>query len=124
MGADSFSRFHEWKERDDMMSRYVIAVVDRPGYTEAALTCPTVIAFRDMMIDLTEPDVLHKRQSGWCFLNNPKIDCSSSEILQQFAEGKTDFTAPFADVADYIYENGLYNTSCKAISSQSMELAP
>lgn len=119
MGADTFSRFHTWKERDDILNSTVIAVVDRPGYTEQALNSPTAKQFAEQIIDLTHPENLQNANSGWCFLNNPQIDASSTSILEKFATGKTDFDGPFAEVAEYIYEHSLYNTCVKAETASS-----
>jgi nicotinate-nucleotide adenylyltransferase len=116
MGADSFANFHLWKERDDILNEYIVAVVDRPGYTEKALNSSTAHEFHEAMIDITQPDNLRTAQHGWCFLNNPHIDASSSGILREFSEGKTDFTGHFAEVAEYIYEHGLYNTHANKAS--------
>lgn len=115
MGADSFAGFHHWKERDDILEKYVVAVVDRPGYTEQALSCDTATKFAQAKIDMTQTEHLHHASSGWCFLNNPKIDVSSSDIVQKFAEGCTDFDAPFDEVAAYVYEQGLYGTSSHSV---------
>jgi len=111
MGADTFSGFHNWKERDDIMKSTLIAVVDRPGFTDKALTSPTAQAFAEQKIDLTHPETLEHAVTGWCFLNNPHIDASSTHILEDLAAGRNDFEGPFAEVADYIYEHGLYHTS-------------
>jgi nicotinate-nucleotide adenylyltransferase len=110
MGADTFAGFHNWKERDDILKSTIIAVVDRPGYTEKALNSPTAKEFAEQVIDLTQPENLENAASGWCFLNNPQIDASSSHILEKLAAGDRDFEGPFAEVADYIYEHGLYGT--------------
>ena len=124
MGADSFSTFHTWKERDDIMKDHIIAVVDRPGYTDKALNSQTAKDFADQMIDLTDPCHLQTAKTGWCFLNSPKIDVSSSGILENLREGKTDFAEPFDLVADYIYQHGLYGTAqIKTIPAQSLSLA-
>lgn len=109
MGADSFAKFHQWVEQDDILQEHIVAVVDRPGYTLQALNGPTAIAFRNSMIDITDPDNLKNANCGWCFLNNPQVDISSSGILKQFSEGKTLFDGHFAEVAEYIYQHGLYN---------------
>ena len=113
MGADSFARFHTWKERDDILNGYIVAVVDRPGYHDEAVNCRTAVEFADQAIDITDPDNLKNATHGWCYLNNPTIDMSSSGIIRQLAEGKTDFQGPFAEVADYIYEHGLYGTAVR-----------
>lgn len=108
MGADSFAGFHDWKERDEILQNYIVAVVDRPGYTEKALTSPTAVKFAENMIDITNPDHLNSATNGWCFLHNPQIDASSTEIMRKLQNGETDFSEPFNQVASYIFERGLY----------------
>lgn len=109
MGADSFAKFHTWLERPDILQNYIVAVVNRPGYTEAALNSDTAKSFADCYIDITVPEHLQNATHGWCFLDNPKIDVASSALMQQLHEGKRDFTGHFAEVANYIYENNLYD---------------
>lgn len=111
MGADMFATFHTWDERDDILNNYVVAVVDRPGYKEAALNSPTANDFADHIIDITNPGNLAKADHGWCFLNNPVIDVSSSQILSDLLAGKSDFAEPFNQVAQYIHQHGLYGTA-------------
>lgn len=111
MGADSFANFHLWKERNDIMNKYTICVVDRPGYSEQARTSPTAESFRHTMFDITQKECLDKANSGWGFLNNPQIDVSSSDIVRKLATSCREFSGHFHEVADYIYKNGLYNTS-------------
>jgi len=118
MGADSFSRFHQWEERGQIPDEFIVAVVDRPGYTQAALESCTAKEVAELAIDITDPNNLRKATNGWCFLNNPHVDRSSSGILQMLAEGKSDFEGPFAEVVDYIYDHGLYGTTGKTRSSQ------
>jgi nicotinate-nucleotide adenylyltransferase len=116
MGADTFAGFHLWKEQDDILNEYIVAVVDRPGYTEKALTSSTAIEFAETKINITQPENLRQAQSGWCFLNNPQVDVSSSGIVRQFAEGRTEFDGHFNEIAEYVYEHGLYGTN-KAVNS-------
>lgn len=114
MGADTFSNFHKWKERDDIIKSTIIAVVDRPGYTDSALTSPTAQAFSEQKIDITHPASLSFFENGWCFLNSPKIEVSSSEIQKKLVTGNFDFDDKFSEVAAYIRANNLY---CPSTSS-------
>lgn len=111
MGADSFASFHTWRERDDILNNHIVAIVDRAGYTHAALTSPTAQAFADQMIDITDPSILQYAHNGWCFLNTPRIAASSTQILDELLAGKTDFGEPFNQVAAYIHQHGLYGTA-------------
>ena len=56
----------------------------------------------------TEPEDIAQMDTGWCFLDNPRIDVSSSNILTQIRSGNTDFKGAFQDVADYIQSHQLY----------------
>jgi nicotinate (nicotinamide) nucleotide adenylyltransferase len=123
MGADSFASFHTWKERDDIMKDHIIAVVNRPGYSEAALNSQTAKEFSDQKIDITNPAVLRDTHNGWFFLSDsPLIDCASSSLIKDIQAGKTDFAAPFDQVADYIRENNLYGMSKTAKAKPQLEM--
>jgi nicotinate-nucleotide adenylyltransferase len=111
MGADTFAGFHLWDERDDIMKSTPIAVLDRPGYREKAMQSPTAAAFKDTCIDVVHPETLKDAESGWCYMNNPQVDISSSDITNKIKAGKPDFDGMFAEVHDYICLNGLYGTS-------------
>lgn len=111
MGADCFTRFHEWKERDAMMNEYLIAIVGRPGYNEGLMDCPTAVAFRESLIDMTDPATLNTATQGWCFMSKPYIPSSSSDLVKQIASGVRDFQGNFADVANYIFTHNLYNSA-------------
>ncbi len=71
-----------------------------------ALNGPTALKFH--FLKVSSPRDLVDKGQGWCFLDNPKIDLSSSELLKALRAGETNFNDPFQDVADYIKEKMLY----------------
>lgn len=111
MGADCFTRFHQWEERDQLLDNYLVAIVGRPGYNEGIMDCPTAVAFRESLIDMTDPAILQNATHGWCFMEKPYAHYSSSTIVQQIADGFRDFRGNFAEVADYIFTHKLYNSA-------------
>lgn len=110
MGADSFANFHLWRERDDILERYVVAVVGRPGYTKQALKSPTARDFSFAAFDHRRVKDLRTVASGWCFLEVPQNDLSSTALVEKFHRRERDFKGHFTEVADYVYANGLYDT--------------
>lgn len=109
MGADNLATFHTWEHSEDLIQNFPIAVVDRPPYTDEALNGPTAIKFQ--FLRAASPRELVSIEKGWCFLDNPKIDISSSGLLSKLRAGQTQFEGPFQNVADYILKRGLYDIS-------------
>lgn len=110
MGADNFIDFHKWGNYREILETTRVAIVDRPGYTEKALNSVVAKECADFEINLNEvADTLN----GWLFLDNPKIDVSSSSIRQLLKEGKTMFGKPFQGVANYIMQHNLYDIGNK-----------
>ena len=92
------------------MDQYILAVIDRPGYTEKAMNSPAAKEFAAAAFDYAQyPDLRHVK-SGWCFIDGPKIDISSTAIMEKITKGDRDFSAPFSQVVEYIYANGLYGS--------------
>lgn len=109
MGADNLASFHTWEQYEEIITHFPIAVVDRPPYTNKALNSETARAFTALKKE--NPATLKNEKAGWAFLDNPKIDMSSSALLKELYAGRTQFNGPFQDVADYIRENKLYGLS-------------
>lgn len=107
MGADNLASFHTWKNWEKIIQNFPIAVVDRPPYTDEALNSLTALQFQ--FLKAATPAELIKKGHGWYFLNNPKIDIASSNLLTQLRQGKSEFQGPFQDVAKYIREHNIYN---------------
>lgn len=107
MGADNLATFHTWENHEDIIRNFPIAVVDRPPYTDAALAGPTALKFE--FLRAASPRDLAGNHRGWCFLENPRIDMSSSGLLRQLQAGVTEFDSAFQDVANYIRAHKLYD---------------
>lgn len=111
MGADNLADFNTWQNFEKIIEEFPIAIVDRPHYTEKAQQSYTALTYAHLKT--AEPADLAKNTNGWCFLNNPKIDMSSSDLLKQLQAGKKTFPGFFQQIANYIYEHGLYGTNIK-----------
>lgn len=111
MGADSFSKFHEWKERDDILEKYIVAVVGRPGFTRQALSSPTAIDFSNAAFDYKRVKDFRYQRAGWCFVDVPQSNFSSTELLQKLRVRSHDFKENFLEVADYAYAHELYQSN-------------
>lgn len=103
MGADNLASFHTWEHSRDIIENFPIAVVDRPLYTEKAQQSYTALTYAHLKI--ADPKDLEAGKNGWCFLNNPLIDLSSSALLLKLRAGQTEFEGPFQDAADYILKH-------------------
>jgi len=106
MGADNLANFHTWEYSEDIIQNFPIAIVDRPPYTDEALSGPTALKFQ--FLRASSPRELANMDKGWCFLDNPKINISSTDLLTRLRSEETDFDGPFQDVADYIRQKKLY----------------
>lgn len=113
MGADNLAGFHTWEHFDSIIENFPIAVVDRPPYTEKAQHSPTILTYPHLKI--ADPKNLATANCGWCFLDNPQIDMSSSDLLLELRNGCKKFAGPFQDVADYILRNALYGTGVNIV---------
>ncbi len=107
MGADNLASFHTWEHSEDIIQNFPVAVVDRPPYTNTALNGPTALKFQ--FLRAASPKDLPGIGKGWCFLDNPQIDISSSGLLANLHSGQTQFDGPFQAVADYIRQKNLYS---------------
>ena len=84
MGADNLRDFHNWKNWQTIAGLVPIAVIDRPGATQAALASPT--AHWMAKGRLREEDAAVLAQSvppAWVFLHGPLVDLSSSALRKE-----------------------------------------
>lgn len=110
MGIDSLIHFHTWDNAEEIITHVPIVVLNRPSYSETGLISPTALDYAHLRRTTIE-DIRNAQGGGWIFLeDSPLIDMSSSALMKDLQAGRTDFTGPFKDVADYIYRHGLYNT--------------
>lgn len=107
MGADNLATFETWDHADDFFLEFSIAVLDRPSYTDAALASPMAKKFSTLRRNT--PEEFMRDGNGWIFFDdNPKLDLSSTILLERLSCGETEFEGGFRDVAAYIRERGLY----------------
>jgi nicotinate-nucleotide adenylyltransferase len=123
MGADNLTEFHNWDRFEDILENFCVAVLNRPPYTECALKSYTALTYPHLRIDC--PADLAKAENGWCFMDNPLIDMSSTHILNEMRTGRRKFSGPFQEVANHICLYGLYGiTPPAAIPPFSLQPAP
>ncbi len=111
MGADNLVDFHKWENYDRIINNFPIAVLDRAGYTEQAKNSVTAKTYPHL--NIADAKALATAQCGWCFLNNPPLNMSSTALLNRMRAGERKFDGPMQDVIDYIVQNGLYNIDVK-----------
>ena len=83
MGADNLRDFHSWKDWQTIAELVPIAVIDRPGATQAALASPA--AHWMARSRLREEDAALLAQCAppaWVFLHGPLVDLSSSALRE------------------------------------------
>lgn len=86
MGADGLASFHRWKGWVRIARRVPIAVVDRPGYTQAALAAPAAIRFRAGRIAEADAPLLAALQPpAWVYLRGRRSPLSSTELRAKAA---------------------------------------
>lgn len=117
MGADNFIQLHKWQYHQEFLSSFPVAILDRPTYTDEALNGDTALKFQ--FLKVSSADNLITNDHGWLFLNNPTINVSSSALRGALSAGQTDFEGPFQDVANYIIEQGLYDTHSLFVSNDN-----
>jgi nicotinate-nucleotide adenylyltransferase len=88
MGADNLVNFHQWQNWRRMLEAVPVAVVDRPGFTLAALASPAARQFRHARV----PERLAASLPGtappaWVFLHGPRIALSSTELRRRLIDG-------------------------------------
>lgn len=79
MGADNLAGFHHWDRWEEIMAQVPVGVLARPGQRLPALLSPAARRFGGARV--AEPAALAQRDApGWCFVNMPMLDVSSSAI--------------------------------------------
>ncbi|MDB5490545.1 MAG: nadD [Micavibrio sp.] len=107
MGADNLENFHLWENYDQIINTCPIAILDRPGYTDKARNGITAKTYPHL--EVTDAKNLVSVGKGWCFLNNPPVDMSSSNLLTRMRGGERQFPGAIQEIVDYILLHGLYN---------------
>lgn len=81
MGADSFAGLHQWNEWREIPARLPLAVLDRPGFAQAALTSPAARVLARWRIDEADAASLPMRAApAWLFLRQRHRPESSTAI--------------------------------------------
>ncbi|MEM9204889.1 MAG: nicotinate-nucleotide adenylyltransferase [Pseudomonadota bacterium] len=81
MGADNLAGFHRWDRWRGIAEALPIAVIDRPGYTQSALTATAADALVRFRIDESDAPLLARREApAWVFLFGPRSQLSSTAL--------------------------------------------
>lgn len=81
MGADSFAGLHEWNDWREIPARLPLAVLDRPGFAQPALTSPAARALARHRLDEAAAACLPLRSPpAWVFLRQRHHPESSTAI--------------------------------------------
>ena len=81
MGADSFAGLHRWNDWQSIPARLPLAVLDRPGFAQAALTSPAARTLARWRLNDTDAACLPLRQPpAWVFLRQRHRPESSTAI--------------------------------------------
>ena len=112
MGADNLENFHKWEHWENILNEFPVAVVDRPPYTGSAES--SIAAKTHAHLQYDSADKLLESGHGWHYLKGPLYSLSSSNLLEQMREGRTEFDGAFQKVADYILEHNLYGIGTPA----------
>ncbi|MFN0264961.1 nicotinate-nucleotide adenylyltransferase [Tepidamorphus sp. 3E244] len=87
MGADNLASFHRWHGWRDIAATIPLAVVDRPGYTRAALASPAARTLERFRLGEGDAAMLaHLTPPAWTFLRGPLNPLSSTQLRQNRAD--------------------------------------
>ena len=83
MGADSLAGFHRWQCWREIAALVPIAVIERPGWTEAATASRAAVALRRARL----PEASSRRgprhsPPAWVLLHGPRSNLSSTRLRQ------------------------------------------
>jgi nicotinate-nucleotide adenylyltransferase len=81
MGADSFAGLHQWNDWRELPSHLPLAVLDRPGFAQAALTSPAARTLARWRLNESQAACLPFRvPPAWVFLRQRHRPESSTAI--------------------------------------------
>lgn len=107
IGFDAFRSLDEWHEWRALLDYAHIAVMERPGYSDADLSASMQAFAKDKTV--AEAACLSTRPSGMlCRLRLSQIGFSASAVREILAAGKSPAFMMPSEVVSYIYDNGLY----------------
>lgn len=111
LGSDSFPHFHRWFAPDEILKHHPLVVFMRPGDDRQA-----ILEKGRELLELFPGD--QGEGPSLAILDNPRVDCSSTEIKArisggELAGGKDSIPADLArclpgPVLDYIVQNRIY----------------
>ncbi len=113
MGADSLAGFHRWKDWRKIAERAPMAVFNRPGYTDTALSGEAALALDAFRIDEENIEQLTRNDPPvWVYLSDTDNPLSSTAIRNNAlaspvktsgdARTVTDITAPYGPLAFFL----------------------
>ena len=81
MGADCLAEFHRWRQWREIMALMPIAVINRPGWRQKALSSIAAHAYiADRLPEHEAGRLASMRPPAWVFLTAPLSDLSSTAI--------------------------------------------
>ena len=81
MGADNLANFHRWRGWQRIAAALPIAVFNRPGDTQRALSAPAAKALARFRLAAADASLLAATPPpAWIFLPSPHIDISSTAL--------------------------------------------
>ncbi len=114
IGMDQFSVFDTWHRWQELLQRFDLAVMERPGEPMSDTAKSLLSASRDnqAMPDKTRPTKPDQHHGGQInIIAVTQLQISSSRIRLDLAEKRDiQYLVPLA-VRDYIYDHGLYAAS-------------
>lgn len=89
MGADNLATFHRWSRWRWIIESVPLAVFDRPGYRQKALSSPAARAYEKSRVDETLACGLAERGApAWMFLTGPSNPLSSTSLRKMQETGR------------------------------------
>lgn len=119
-GDDNFASFHTWNREkfqidgktvpdwQYLLNRFSIAVMQRPGYTEAAQNGIAAQYGKHLYID--DPFKLGEN-TGWSFISHDSFNFSSTAVKQALATQTGEVEGLPPALTQYIRSNALYGTN-------------
>lgn len=84
MGADNLASFHCWRDWHEIFTRLPIAVLDRPGYSNAAFSSLAAHRYRASRLPARQAPLLKKVTAPvWTYLTGPLHPASATRIRAQ-----------------------------------------
>jgi nicotinate-nucleotide adenylyltransferase len=105
MGADSFAGLHKWNEWREIPAHLPLAVLDRPGFAQAALTSPAARTLARWRVNEADAASLPMRPPpAWVFLRQRHRQESSTAIRRSRQTGSN--PPPARSVGEGVSQDG------------------